>query len=147
MKLSQLILEGITYSNPNFAKEWEEAKRYPEFSEMGKQGWIDIADKGYTTTYSKISNKLGNVDLDFEGLEEPKKQRFLDAFEKGTVEMSIAVKFSDNDYDLVAGNTRLAGLVKNQIDPKIWIVDLSKIAETLPTSEIRRRTASGRIGG
>ena len=37
--------------------------------------------------------------------------------------MSIAVKFSDKDYDLVAGNTRLSGLVKNGIDPKIWIVD------------------------
>jgi hypothetical protein len=39
--------------------------------------------------------------------------------------MSIAVKFSDDDYDLVAGNTRISGLVKNKIDPKIWVVDLS----------------------
>jgi hypothetical protein len=39
--------------------------------------------------------------------------------------MPIAVKFSDTDYDLVAGNTRLAGLVKKGINPKIWIVDLS----------------------
>ena len=43
--------------------------------------------------------------------------------------MPIAVKFSDNDYDLVAGNTRLSGLVQNGIDPKIWIVDLSDMQE------------------
>jgi len=51
MKLAQLILEGITYSNPNFSTEWEEAIRYPEFEEMGKQGWIDIAKKGYITSF------------------------------------------------------------------------------------------------
>ena len=129
MKLIQLILEGVTYSKPNFSYEWEEAIRYPEFKEMGKKGWIDIANKGYVTTYSKISDELGNVDLDFDGLEEPKKQRFIDAFKKGTIEMSIAVKFSDTDYDLVAGNTRLAGLVRNEVDPKIWIVDISHLQE------------------
>ena len=115
----------INYTNPNFRDEWEEAIRYPEFKEMGVKNWIKIANKGYITNYSKIKDKLGNVDLKFNSLEEPKKQRFQDALNKGNIEMSIAVKFSDNDYDLVAGNTRISGLVKNQIDPKIWIVDLS----------------------
>ena len=118
-------IKKINYTNPNFKEEWNEANRYSEFEDMGKQGWIDIANKGYVTSYSKIKNNLGNVDLDFDGLEKPKKQRFQDALDKGTVEMSIAVKFADDDYDLVAGNTRISGLVKNQIDPKIWIVDLS----------------------
>jgi len=129
MKLTQLILEGIVYSKPNFNHEWEEAIRYPEFKEMGKDSWIEIANKGYVTTYSKISDELGNVDLNFVDLEAQKKYRFLDAYNKGTVEMPIAVKFSDTDYDLVAGNTRLAGLVRYGIDPKIWIVDLSDLQE------------------
>ena len=127
MKLIQLILEGITYRDPNFAEEWMEAQRYPEFKKMGKQGWIDIARKGYVTSYSKIKKVLGNVDLNFDKLDPNKKQRFQDAFKKGTIEMSIAVKFSDKDYDLVAGNTRLSGQVKNGVDPKIWIVDLSEV--------------------
>ena len=29
-----------------------------------------------------------------------------------------------NEYDLVAGNTRVAGLTKNHIDPSIWVVKL-----------------------
>ena len=119
----------INYTNPNFNTEWEEAIRYPEFKEMGKDGWLKIANQGKPVSYSSIKDKLGNVDLDFEGLEEPKKQRFLDAFKKGTIEMPIAVKFSDSDYDLIAGNTRLSGLVKNGIDSKIWIVDISNIQE------------------
>ena len=145
MKLTQLILEGVVYSKPNFDHEWEEAKRYPEFEEIGKEGWIDLANKGYTTTYSNISDELSNVDLDFEDLEEPKKQRFLDAFKKGTIEMSIAVKFSDDDYDLVAGNTRLAGLVKNQIDPKIWIVDLSDLQENYADGKVKGKSRPGRV--
>ena len=135
----------VKYTNPNLSTEWEEANRYSEFEEMGKQGWIDIAQKGYTTSYSKIKNVLGNVDLDFEGLEEPKKQRFQDAFKKGTIEMSIAVKFSDNDYDLVAGNTRLSGLVKNGIDPKIWIVDLTDIQENYADGKVKGKSRPGRV--
>jgi len=119
----------INYTNPNFTEEWEEAIRYPEFKEMGKNGWLKTANHGKPVSYSSIKDKLGNVDLDFEGLEEPKKQRFLNAFEKGTIEMPIAVKFSDSDYDLVAGNTRLSGLVKKGINPRIWIVDISNIQE------------------
>ena len=119
----------IKYTNPNFDAEWQEAVRYPEFNSMGKESWIRTARVGQPVSYSSIKDVLGNVDLNFEDLEEPKKQRFQAAFEKGIIEMPIAVKFSDDDYDLVAGNTRLSGLVKNGIDPKIWIVDLSKMQE------------------
>jgi hypothetical protein len=127
IKLIDILKEinnTVQYNNPNFEKEWMEAKRYPEFKEMGKEKWIELAKQGNITKYSKIKNVLGNVDLDFEDLEEPKKQRFEKAFENGIIEMPIAVKFDDDDYDLVAGNTRLAGLVKNNIDPNIWIVNL-----------------------
>lgn len=119
----------INYLIPNFDAEWEEAVRYPEFNNMGKEQWIRKARVGGPVQYSKIKNVLGNVDLDFESLEEPKKQRFQAAFQKGVIEMPIAVKFSNDDFDLVAGNTRLSGLVKNGIDPKIWIVDLSNLRE------------------
>ena len=118
-------VQSLKYAEPNFNAEWEEAIRYPEFEEMGKEGWLKLAKQGLPLKYSKIKNVLGNVDLNFDGLEEPKKQRFASAFQSGTIEMPIAVKFSNNDYDLVAGNTRLAGLVGNGADPQIWVVDLS----------------------
>jgi len=127
--LSNEGIDKIKYTEPNFEYEWKEALRYPEFEEMGKEEWIKTAEKGNIINYSQIKDNLGNVNLDFKKLEEPKKKRFISAFNKGIIEMPIAVKFSDNDYDLVAGNTRISGLVKNGIDPKIWIVDISNIQE------------------
>jgi hypothetical protein len=115
---------AIKYSKPNFEKEWDEAERYPEFKEMGKDKWVELAQQGSITKLSKIKNVLSNVDLDFDGLDSGKKERFVRAFERGTIEMPIAVKFGENEYDLVAGNTRVAGLVKNHIDPSIWVVNL-----------------------
>jgi len=127
MKLIHLLLEeekAIQFKKPDFAFEWEEAKRYPEFEAMGKEDWIKIAQKGFITKYSEIKDVLKNVDLDFKGLEEPKKDRFKSAIETGEIELPIAVKFSDQDYDLVAGNTRLSGLVALEMDPSLWIVNL-----------------------
>jgi hypothetical protein len=117
-------IQDIQYTKPNFENEWEEAMRYPEFVEMGEEAWLELADKGYTTKYSKIKDVLGNVDLNFDDLEKSKKERFNQAFEKGEIELPIAVKFNDNDYDLVAGNTRLSGLINKGIDPTIWVVEL-----------------------
>jgi len=117
----------VKYILPNFDYEWEEAKRYPEFIEMGKNNWMKLAKNGNDIFYSDIKNIIGNIDLNFNDLEQSKKNRFIKSFNSRNVEMPIAVKFSDTDYDLVAGNTRLAGLLKNNIDPKIWIIDISNI--------------------
>ena len=127
IKLSDILKElksSIQFSKPNFSKEWDEAERYPEFKEMGKDKWIEVAEDGYVTKLSKIKSVLSNVDLDFDGLEEPKKERFEQAFEKGIIELPIVVKFGKNEYDLVAGNTRIAGLVKHGINPTVWVVEL-----------------------
>lgn len=118
------INTNITYTKPNFEYEWEEAERYSEFVEMGKKGWIQTAKDGYITKYSKIKDVLGNVDLNFDELDEPKKQRFNRAYKVGAIELPIVVKFDDNNYDLVSGNIRLAGLVGKGIDPKLWVVEL-----------------------
>jgi hypothetical protein len=114
----------IQYSKPDFGTEWKEAERYPEFKEMGEDEWINLASQGTITKFSEIKDILGNVDLDFDSLEKPKKERFEKAFKSRIVEMPIAVKFPDGSYDLVAGNTRIAGLIKNNVDPSIWIVKL-----------------------
>jgi len=125
--LSKFRINEVSYSKPNFNVEWEEAIRYPELKKIGKDNWEKISKKGYITKYSKIKDALGNVDLNFNSLEKEKKQRFQSAFKKGKIEMPIAVKFSDSDYDLLAGNTRLSGLVNNGEDPNIWIVDISNL--------------------
>jgi hypothetical protein len=117
---------NIRYIHPNFDSEWEEAERYPEFVEMGRMKWIKLGKAGYIVDYAEIKDVLGNVDLDFDGLEPIKKKYVLQYINDGLIEYPIVVKFSDIDYDLVAGNTRLSGLVKYGYNPKLWVVDLSK---------------------
>ena len=142
--------KDIQYTKPNFEYEWEEAIRYPEFKEMGKEKWSSLGNKGYIINYSDIEDLLGNVDLDFDSLEDDKKSRFKKSYKSGSIEYPIAVKFNNNTYDLIAGNTRLAGLVELGIDPKIWIIDLSHLneakKETLRTW-FKRKGAPGKTGG
>lgn len=116
------MLDKLKYRKPNFNREWLEANRYPEFQEIGKRGWLELAPNGSVVRYSNIKEVLGNVNLDFDSLERDKKQRFIEAYKTGVVEVPIAVKFNDFEYDLVGGNTRLAGLVRIGHDPKIWVV-------------------------
>ena len=119
----------MKYSKPNFEHEWMEALRYREFEKMGKKGWIEIASNDYTImSYSKIK-RLKNIDLDYDTLDEDKRKRFEKAFKKGDVEIPIVVKFGENDYNLLGGNTRLAGLIKKGINPKLWVVDMTKKKE------------------
>jgi hypothetical protein len=117
----------MKYSKPNFEHEWSEALRYREFEKMGKDGWLEKASKDFEiSNFKSIENILNNVDLDFDTLEDEKKERFEKSFEEGDVEIPMAVKFSNTDYDLLGGNTRLAGLIKKGINPKIWVVDMTK---------------------
>jgi hypothetical protein len=119
-------MNKLKFIKPDFNVEWDEATRYPEFQEIGRDGWLRIANMGYIKTYDEIKGVLGNVDLNFGGLEEPKKERFKQAFNNKQIETPIAVKFSNNDYDLVAGNTRVSGLASNGITNfPIWVVDIS----------------------
>jgi len=72
---------------------------------------------------------LNNVDLDYDTLEDEKKKRFEKHFKEGEVEIPMVVKFGENDYDLLGGNTRLAGLIGKGINPKLWVVDMTKKKE------------------
>ena len=117
----------MKYLKPNIDHEWMEALRYREFEKMGKDSWKDIASNDYDiTNYNKIKDVLKNVDLDFDTLEDEKKKRFNRSFKKGEVEIPMVVKFGDNDYHLLGGNTRLAGLIEKGINPKLWVVDMTK---------------------
>lgn len=125
--LDKLITEStqIKYKEPNFQHEWQEAIRYPEFKKIGKEKWMKIARQGYIENFSKIKKVLGNVDLNYQDLDIKKRTRFEKAFKSQIIEYPIVVKFNDQDYDLLGGNTRVAGLINQGIDPKVWIVDLS----------------------
>lgn len=120
----------MKYSKPNFEHEWSEALRYREFEKMGKDKWLEKASKDFEiSNFNSIKNILNNVDLDYDTLEDEKKKRFEKHFKEGEVEIPMVVKFGENDYDLLGGNTRLAGLIGKGINPKLWVVDMTKKKE------------------
>ena len=117
----------MKYSKPNFEHEWSEALRYREFEKMGKDKWLEKASKDFEiSNFNSIKEMLNNVDLDYDTLEDEKKKRFEKHFKEGEVEIPMVVKFGENDYDLLGGNTRLAGLIGKGINPKLWVVDMTK---------------------
>ncbi len=127
----------MRYIKPNFSKEWMEALRYPDFEDLGYEDWLDLTSQNFViTNYKKIKDVLNNVNLDYDSLEQEKKGRFERDFKKGRIEIPIVVKFSEEDYDLLGGNTRLAGLIKNGINPKLWVVDLTNYGDDSEESEI-----------
>ena len=120
----------MKYSKPNFEHEWSEALRYREFEKMGKDKWLEKASKDFEIcNFNSIKEILNNVDLDYDTLEDEKKKRFEKHFKEGEVEIPMVVKFGENDYDLLGGNTRLAGLIGKGINPKLWVVDMTKKKE------------------
>lgn len=132
--IPKLVLETIQiqYKQPNFDYEWDEAIRYPEFMEMGYDNWLEVAKEGYVTDYNSIKEMLGNVDLNLDNLEPEKVQRVMTQLKTGSVEIPIVVKFNHKDYDLLAGNTRLATIVKGGGNPKLWVVDISNDTQLSP---------------
>ena len=134
----QTLDEDIeSYTNPNFNVEWDEATRYPEFKKIGKDKWIELAKSGKAIDVDNaLSNKIENTEAGeenrhhFDKLEEPKKERFRKAVKAGKVELPIIARYSDGYLELVAGNTRLTGMMNEFGKGKAWIFDVpDEVAE------------------
>ena len=62
----------------------------------------------------------------------------------------MVVRFGKNDYDLLGGNTRLAGLIGKGINPKLWVVNLTKKRPSMEVDETDAGSSGsfeGPIGG
>jgi hypothetical protein len=128
------MIEGISYANPQFDVEWEEANRYPYLEKLGSEGWEELAKTGRAVRVTKDSvKKIGNTGADgsesLDDLEPEKVARLKQAMDSGTVEMPIVVKQPDGSLELIAGNTRLIGLISTQDEAQVWLVDASTLTE------------------
>jgi len=127
----QDIYEGINYSPVQFDIEWEEANRYPEFEKMGKENWIKLAKTGKVIKVNDaLSDKINNTEAGtkyrhtWDDLEEPKKERFYNALKTSTIELPLIARYDDGRLELVAGNTRLTGLMNKMGKAKAWVFDI-----------------------
>ena len=128
------MIEGVSYADPQFDVEWEEANRYPYLEKLGPEGWEELAKTGRAVRVTTDSvKKIGNTGADgsesLDDLEPEKVARLKQAMDSGTVEMPIVVKQPDGSLELIAGNTRLIGLISTQGEAQVWLVDASTLTE------------------
>ena len=128
------MIEGVNYADPQFDVEWEEANRYPYLEKLGPEGWEELAKTGRAVRVTTDSvKKIGNTGADgsesLDDLEPEKVARLKQAMDSGTVEMPIVVKQPDGSLELIAGNTRLIGLISTQGEAQVWLVDASTLTE------------------
>ena len=114
----------MEYTKPNPEREWAEALRYRVFERMGYDAWVKLVKKGKAVKFSEINELTGNLDLDYNSLEEEKKTRFEKAFKRGVIEMPIVARFGKYKFDLVGGNTRIAGLINKGYNPIVLVIDV-----------------------
>lgn len=122
MRLFELV--DINYTMPNFDFEWNEAQRYPELAQFGKEGWVEFAKEFGKIIDSKYLDNIGNIDLDLKGLVPGKVKRARDSFRNNKVELPIVVQINGHN-DLLGGNTRFAYLTGQGYSPKVWFVKVS----------------------
>ena len=128
------VAKGNKYTEPKLDVEWEEANRYPYLADLGQAGWIELAKQGKAITVDSDSvKKIGNTGADgsetLADLEPDKVDRLKKSMSSGTVEMPIVVKQPDGSLELVAGNTRLIGLINKLGKAVVWYVDASNLDE------------------
>ena len=131
---SNRTVKEVKYTEPKLDVEWEEANRYPYLAKLGQAGWVELAKQGKAITVDSDSvKKIGNTGADgsetLDDLEPDKVDRLKKSMSSGTVEMPIVVKQPDGSLELVAGNTRLIGLINKLGKAVIWYVDASNLDE------------------
>jgi GNAT superfamily N-acetyltransferase/5'(3')-deoxyribonucleotidase len=150
-KLMDYIDESVNYVKPQFDVEWEEANRYPYLEKLGPEGWEELAKSGREVSVTNDSvKKIGNTGADgsesLDDLEPDKVARLKQAMELGTIEMPIVVKQPDGSLELVAGNTRLIGLISTQSKANVWLIDASRLTEAFkPHMMYDPKTGEGKM--
>ena len=133
-------VKEVKYTEPKLDVEWEEANRYPYLADLGQAGWIELAKQGKAITVDSDSvKKIGNTGADgsetLDDLEPDKVDRLTKAMQSGKVEMPIVIKQPNGSLELVAGNTRLIGLINKLGKAVVWYVDASNTVSDKPVGE------------
>jgi len=135
----------INFTMPNFDYEWGEANRYPEYRKLGKEEWIKLAKTGKAVDVdNRMANDIENTEAGeehrydyWDGLVKAKRDRFTKALSSGQIELPIIARYSDGYLELVAGNTRLTGMMRELGRAKAWVYDVPDEVADLEESYTR----------
>jgi len=127
------LTEAVKYRKPQFDVEWEEAQRYPFLRRLGPEGWNRLANTGRVISITKADvGQINNTDAmdyrEWSRLDPDKRERFVSALRAGNIEMPIVMKTSDG-LELIAGNTRLTGMIEEDGAAIVWLIDATTLQE------------------
>lgn len=125
------VREDIKFVQPKFDEEWGEAERYPDLF-PDKETWFKAAKFGRMQDID-CSMNIQNTDMcdgDLDDLAPEKVARAKQILDTGVVELPIVLKLGST-YELLGGNTRLTALATYGLPTKAWVIDMSKVSETM----------------
>lgn len=119
---------NILYKTPKFKEDFKELAQFPDMVMYSMSQWLLRAAKGKSVLYSKlfqvdIKQEQNKMQQYFDKLPDDKKNGFADIIKSGLVEMPIVLTVN-NQTKILGGKTRLAGLIKDGIDPYVWHVEI-----------------------
>ena len=157
-KILENFAEGkVNYTMPNFDFEWEEANRYAQYRKIGKEEWIKLAKTGKVVDVdNRTANDIENTDAGeeyrddhWDGLVQAKRDRFTQAISSGQIELPIIARYSDGQLELISGNTRLTGMMRELGKAKAWIYDvpdeIADLEENFADGKKKGKSRPGRV--
>ena len=157
-QLEENFAEGkVNFTMPNFDFEWEEANRYAQYRKIGKEEWIKLAKTGKVVDVdNRMANDIENTeageeyrDDHWDGLVQAKRDRFAKALSSGQIELPIIARYSDGQLELISGNTRLTGMMRELGKAKAWIYDvpdeIADLEENFADGKKKGKSRPGRV--
>jgi 4a-hydroxytetrahydrobiopterin dehydratase len=147
----------INFTMPNFDFEWEEANRYEQYRVLGKEEWIKLAKTGKVVVVNnRMANDIENTDAGeeyrdghWDGLVQAKRDRFTKALSSGQIELPIIARYSDGQLELISGNTRLTGMMRELGQAKAWVYDVpdevADLEENFADGKKKGKSRPGRV--
>ena len=129
--------ESIKFRNPNFDREWDEARVHHNEDFPTKDVWMELSSKGQVVDALPIAGKIKNTQFtdnckemeeEYQNLTPDRRERVSRMFDSGEIELPI-VKKVNGEYTLIAGNTRLTMMGRQHCRDvnypvKVWLIDL-----------------------
>ena len=134
--VSEQNTKRLQFVPPNAEIEWKEAERYPEFAEAGEQTWVKSLESGKKELWNSLED-VTNFQSDVEELNPEKIKRVIEKIKQGTIELPIVGRWPNGEYELIAGNTRIALLLRLGITPHVWVIDFP--SEKVPKKKPAQR--------
>lgn len=126
----------IDFNQPSFNSQWPKLQSYRQFKEMqetNSQKYVKKYSKiyKYSTIKKYLRGYLGfkTAHVNFDKLTKREKIKFEADYKKGNMDMPVALKLINGTYELISGQTNLAGCFNKNINTSMFIIDMKPFSD------------------